>query len=482
MRVLEQLEPKSVFYYFEELSRIPHGSRNTKAVSDYCVRFAETRGLWHCQDEANNVVIKAPASAGYENAAPVILQGHLDMVAEKAEGCSFDFTKDALRLRAEGDFLSADGTTLGGDDGIAAAMMLALLDSPSIPRPAIEAVFTTDEEIGMLGAQALDCSVLQGRRMLNLDSEDEGIFTVSCAGGASAEVSIPLVFAPCADAVFAVAVTGLRGGHSGEEINKGRASSNQLMGRLLDALLQKAPFRLVSAAGGLKDNAIPLRTEALLAVPAGAEGVLADTCREYEAAFRHEFAIADPDIRVTFAPAENAAKAMTEESTRRTADWLLQSPQGVYAMSLDIPGLVQTSCNMGIFSAGAAGLHAVTSVRSSIATQKQMLLGRIGGLARMLEGSLRVTGDYPAWEYKKDSAMRELVVSTYRELFGKEPQVKAIHAGLECGLFSGKLPGLDAVSFGPDMQNIHTSREKLSISSTARTWLLLCQTLGKMKD
>ena len=259
----------------------------------------------------------------------------------------------------------------------------------------------------MLGAQALDPSVLQGRRMLNLDSEDEGIFTVSCAGGASAVVTIPLCFAPCReDAIFTVTVSGLRGGHSGEEINKGRASSNQLMGRLLDVLLQKAAFRLVSAAGGLKDNAIPLLTTAVLAVPEGSERMLADTCRELESAFRHEFAIADPDIRITCTPADDTVEAMTEESTRRTADWLLQSPQGIYAMSLDIPGLVQTSCNMGIFAAGQDGLHAVTSVRSSIATQKQMLLDRIGGLARLLGGSLRVTGDYPAWEYKKDSAMK----------------------------------------------------------------------------
>ena len=478
MRILENLDPKPVFYYFEELCRIPHGSRNTKAVSDFCVRFARERGLWCRQDGANNVVIKAPAAPGYEASAPVILQGHLDMVAEKDPDSSFDFTKDALRLRAEGDWLGADGTTLGGDDGIAAAMMLALLADPAIPHPALECVFTTDEEIGMLGAMALDASCLEGRRMLNLDSEDEGIFTVSCAGGAGANVSLPLTSAPAGGEAFALTVSGLAGGHSGEEINKGRANASVLMGRVLRALAAKGPFRLVSCAGGSKDNAITPLAKAVVSAP---EAAVQAVCRETEAVFRHEYAAADPGIRVSCAPAGAAAAALDPASTRRVCDFLTLCPCGVYAMSREIPGLVQTSCNLGILQADAAGLRAVVSVRSSVATQKAMLLDKLAALAALLGGGVEVAGDYPAWEYRRDSPVRELVVESYRELFGREPEIKAIHAGLECGLFSGKLPGLDCVSFGPDMRDIHTSRERLSIPSTRRVWQLLLETLKRMK-
>ena len=295
-RVLETLEPKAVFHFFEDLTRIPHGSRNTKAISDYCVAFAKERGLWVYQDALNNVIIKKPATAGYEAAPAVILQGHLDMVAEKTPESPIDFTKDALDLRVEGDYVSANGTTLGGDDGIAVAMALAVLDSSEIAHPALEVVFTVDEEIGMEGAQGLDFSQLSARRMLNVDSEDEGIFTVSCAGGASANVSIGLTSAPCALACARLTVSGLIGGHSGQEIDKGRANANLLLGRVLNAVQCKLSFRLVSAAGGLKDNAIPNAAEAVLALreedmPAARE--IAAAC---EADFRKEYAAADPGV------------------------------------------------------------------------------------------------------------------------------------------------------------------------------------------
>jgi dipeptidase D len=478
MRALEQLEPKSVFYYFEELTRIPHGSRNTKAISDYVVRFARERGLRCRQDDANNVVIWAPGTAGYEASAPVLLQGHLDMVAEKDPDSDFDFTKDALRLRVDGDWLKAAGTTLGGDDGIAGAMMLAILDDPSIPHPPLECVFTTDEEIGMLGAAALDAEDLKGRRMLNLDSEDEGIFTVSCAGGACANISLPLASAPASGTAFAVTVSGLAGGHSGEEINKGRANANVLLGRVLRALGQKAAFRLVLCAGGSKDNAIPPLSKAVVVA---AEADVSSVCRGMETVFRREYAAADPKIAVSCAPAASAGAALTEEATARVCDFLTLCPNGIYAMSREISGLVQTSCNLGILNADEKGLRAVVSVRSSIATQKDMLLEKLGALSSLLGGSMAVEGDYPAWEYRRESPVREEIVKTYRELFGKEPEIKAIHAGLECGLFAGKLPGLDAVSFGPDMKDIHTSREMLSIPSTQRVWKLLLGTLRRLR-
>ena len=479
--VLEHLEPKAVFHFFEDLTRIPHGSRNTKAISDYCVAFAKKRGLWVYQDELNNVIIKKPASAGYEAAPAVILQGHLDMVAEKTPDSPMDFTRDALELQVEGDYVSAKDTTLGGDDGIAVAMALAILDSSEIAHPALEAVFTVDEEIGMEGAQGLDFSQLSARRMLNIDSEDEGIFTVSCAGGASANVSIGLTTAPCALPCVRLSVSGLIGGHSGQEINKGRANANLLLGRVLDALVQKLPVRLVSAAGGLKDNAIPNAAEALLAIDAADLAAAEAIAAEFDAAFRAEFASADPGVAVTLTPAEAAAQALTEEATLRVVRFLLLVPNGIAAMSMDIPGLVQTSCNLGIFHVTDGVLTAVSSVRSSVATQKQMLLTRFDALTQMLGGSLQITGAYPAWEYRRESALREKLVEVYRAQTGKEPKIEAIHAGLECGLFAGQLPGLDCVSFGPDLVDIHTTREKMSISSVQRTWQFLLGVLAALK-
>ena len=481
-RVLEHLEPKAVFHFFEDLTRIPHGSRNTKAISDYCVAFAKERGLWVYQDALNNVIIKKPATAGYEAAPAVILQGHLDMVAEKTPESPIDMTKDALDLRVEGDYVSANGTTLGGDDGIAVAMALAVLDSSEIAHPALEVVFTVDEEIGMEGAQGLDFSQLSARRMLNVDSEDEGIFTVSCAGGASANVSIGLTSAPCALACARLTVSGLIGGHSGQEIDKGRANANLLLGRVLNAVQCKLSFRLVSAAGGLKDNAIPNAAEAVLALREEDLSAAREIAAACEADFRKEYAAADPGVTVALEPAPACDQALTEEATLRVVRFLLLVPNGIAAMSMDIPGLVQTSCNLGIFHVTDSVLTAVSSVRSSVSSQKQMLLARIDALSQLLGGSLRVTGAYPAWEYRRESPLRDKLAAVYTQQTGKTPKIEAIHAGLECGLFAGQLPGLDCVSFGPDLADIHTTREKMSISSVQRTWRFLLGALEALKD
>ena len=481
-RVLEHLEPKAVFHFFEDLTRIPHGSRNTKAISDYCAAFARARGLWVYQDELNNVIIKKPASAGYETAPAVILQGHLDMVAEKTPESPIDMTKDALALRVEGDYVSADGTTLGGDDGIAVAMALAILDSSEIAHPALEAVFTVDEEIGMEGAQGLDFSQLSARRMLNIDSEDEGIFTVSCAGGASANVSVGLTMTPNAAPCVKLTVSGLIGGHSGQEINKGRANANILLGRVLDALVQKLPVRLVSAAGGWKDNAIPNAAEAVLALAEGDLPAAKQIVSACTADLRKEYAVADPGVTVTLEEAAVCPQALTEEATLRVVRYLLLVPNGIAAMSMDIPGLVQTSCNLGIFHVADGVLTAVSSVRSSVASQKQMLLARFAALSQLLGGSLQVTGAYPAWEYRRESVLREKMAAVYEQQTGRAPKIEAIHAGLECGLFAGQLPGLDCVSFGPDLVDIHTAREKMSISSVQRTWKFLLGVLEALKD
>ena len=480
MRITDTLEPKSVFSYFADLCAIPHGSGNTKAISDYCVRFAESHGFEVHQDALNNVIIVCPATPGCESAEPVIVQGHLDMVTEKTADCPLDMTRDGLDLALDGDYLYARGTTLGGDDGIAVAMALAVLDSSEIAHPALEVVFTVDEEIGMEGAQGLDFSQLSARRMLNVDSEDEGIFTVSCAGGASANVSIGLTSAPCALACAHLTVSGLIGGHSGQEIDKGRANANLLLGRVLNAVQCKLSFRLVSAAGGLKDNAIPNAAEAVLALReedlSAARGIAA-AC---EADFRKEYAAADPGVTVALEPAPACDQALTEEATLRVVRFLLLVPNGIAAMSMDIPGLVQTSCNLGIFHVTDSVLTAVSSVRSSVSSQKQMLLARIDALSQLLGGSLHVTGAYPAWEYRRESPLRDKLAAVYTQQTGKTPKIEAIHAGLECGLFAGQLPGLDCVSFGPDLADIHTTREKMSISSVQRTWNLVLETLRRL--
>ena len=479
MAVLNHLEPQRVFRFFEELCAIPHGSGNTKAVSDWLVDFAKARGLRYVQDQLNNVVIFRDAAPGYESAEPVILQGHMDMVCEKEPGCTKDMAAEGLDLVLEGDTVSAKGTTLGGDDGIAVAMAMAILDDDSLSHPAIEAIFTVDEETGMYGAEGLDVSVLKGRRMLNMDSEDEGIFTVSCAGGSRAACVLPVTRAPYDGACLRVAVSGLTGGHSGSEINKGRANADVLLGRLLRAMSAETKLRLVSAEGGSKDNAIPTAAAAVVTV---ADGSAARKAAETLAAeMKKEYRIADPGLTVAVETVETKSLPMDEVTTGKALCMLTCLPNGVQAMSMDIPGLVQTSLNIGILKCGDDEMTAVCSVRSSVASQKQMVRDRLRCLTEQLGGRVDVVGDYPAWEYLPDSPLRERMIEVYREQYGKEPVVETVHAGLECGLLGEKLPGLDCVSFGPDLTDIHTPRERMHIASVQRTWKLLCEVLKRSK-
>ena len=477
MAVLNHLEPQRVFRFFEELCAIPHGSGNTKAVSDWLVDFAKARGLRYVQDQLNNVVIFRDATPGYESAEPVILQGHMDMVCEKEPGCTKDMAAEGLDLVLEDDTVSARGTTLGGDDGIAVAMAMAILDDDSLSHPAIEAIFTVDEETGMYGAEGLDVSVLKGRRMLNMDSEDEGVFTVSCAGGARADCCLPVTRSAFSAPVLEISVTGLVGGHSGAEIDKGRANSSMLLGRVLCALEEKTDLRVISVCGGLKDNAIPTGAQALIS--ANAE-VTAEVCRRMTQSLREEYRVTDPDVEVTVEPAETAMLPMDAVSTRRAVCLLVCHPNGVQVMSADIPGLVQTSLNMGILTTDETAVHLSSSVRSSVESQKQMLLQRIACLTAELGGETSTRGEYPGWAYLPDSPLRDLMVEVFTDQYGYEPKVEAIHAGLECGLFSAKLPGLDCVSFGPDLKEIHTFRESMSVASVQRVYAMVVETLKRM--
>ncbi|MBR4308042.1 MAG: aminoacyl-histidine dipeptidase [Oscillospiraceae bacterium] len=471
MGVLKDLQPKEVLYYFEKLCAIPHGSLDTKRISDYCVAFAKEHGLAYIQDESNNVVIYKPATPGYEDHPTVILQGHLDMVCEKDADCDIDFSTDGLRLCHDGEYIFANGTTLGGDDGIAVAYALALLDAKDLKHPALECVFTVDEEIGMLGADAMDMSVLKGRLLLNCDSEDEGVLTVSCAGGARSDFKVPLTWEPAGKS-YRLCIEDLLGGHSGVEIHKGRANANKLMGELLHGL----SVRPVSLNGGSKDNAIPRVCTAYVCSedPDFAQTVL----RRWEAL---KPTLPETETEVRFSCEEADCKSMMSAETGAAVLGLLYDlPNGVQAMSADIEGLVQTSLNLGIMETTEDYVRMAFSVRSSVNEEKAALLDRLKALAETYGAAYEESGHYPAWEYRKDSLLRDTMVRTYADLYGKEPIVEAIHAGLECGLFCDRLPGLDAVSFGPQMHDIHTSRERLSIASVQRTWDYLLNVLERL--
>lgn len=482
MMLSEELYPQRVFYYFEQIAAIPHGSRNTKAISDFLVNFAKEHNLVWYQDENNNVVIVKEASAGYEAAEPIIIQGHMDMVCEKEKGVDIDFEKDGLKLYIEGDFLKAEGTTLGGDDGIAVAYALALLDSQEIAHPKLEVVITVDEEIGMLGADAIDLSMLTGHTMLNIDSDVEGSFLTGCAGGMAVNVTLPIKRVMQSGEKVALTITGLEGGHSGSEIDKEHGNANILMGRLLRALFEETPFGIISLAGGLKDNAIPRECVTELLVPQENVNLVKEIADKLDIELKKEFMTADPSVCIEFEDLGKKEESILDfGSVSRVIFYLRSVPNGVQHMSQVMHGMVETSLNLGIMELKEDALHTVTSIRSSVGTRKADLLDRITAIVELLGGEAEVEGDYPAWEYKQDSSLRPQIAKVYKQLYGKDPVFETIHAGLECGLLSEKIKNLDCVSFGPDNFDIHTPKERLSISSTGRVWDFIVEFLRQAK-
>ncbi|MCR5785865.1 MAG: aminoacyl-histidine dipeptidase [Eubacterium sp.] len=481
MRKLDGLKPERVFYYFEEIAGIPHGSKNTDEISKYLCDFAQNHSLKFYRDSADNVVIYKAASAGYENADPVMLQGHMDMVCEKEDGADFDFEKDGLRLLVDGDNVTADGTTLGGDDGIAVAMILAILEDESLKHPAIEAVITSDEEIGLLGAKAFDASKVSSKLLINIDSEGEGVFLTSCAGGADVESVIPLEYKKNDKECFEICVKGLEGGHSGSEIDKERGNAISLLGRVLGMLSDEVSFDLCNLFGGQKTNAIPRKALAYVAVFNEDEDALCKKIDEIDAVLRNEFKTADGGIRVCVSAADMCEKAFSPASKARVLSFLRLLPQGVVNYSKDIEGLVETSLNPGIMTCDEESFVMKTSVRSSVESRKKEICDKIKVLTVLLGGQTRLYGEYPGWEYNPDSKLRGIFGDAYKELFQKEARFEAIHAGLECGLFAGMIDGLDAIALGPDLWDIHTPGETLSVSSTERTYNLVCSVLEKLK-
>ena len=483
MGVLSNLEPKDVFSYFEYLSSVPHGSYNTKQVSDLCVRFAKERGLRCRQDALNNVVIWKDASPGCEQAAPVILQGHLDMVCAKADGCQIDMAREPIRLRTDGQSVWAEGTSLGGDDGVAVAMALAVLADDSLKHPPLEAVFTVDEEVGMDGAAGLDCSDLKGRLLLNIDSEDEGVFTVCCAGGLRLDCSLPAASRPLdGERGFMLSITGLLGGHSGVEIDKGRANANHLMGRVLYMARDAVPgLRLAGLRGGQFDNVICRACEAMVAVPAADAPALERFVEDFAAVLRLEYAAGDPDLSLKSAPCA-VDTALSADDTARLTELLFLLPQGVQERSLDFPGLTETSLNLGMISLNPEGLRFTYSLRSCVDSRKELLRRRVRAAVERAGGTVSERGNYSSWQYRRDSALRALVLDAWRAVSGSEGRIHATHGGLECGLFMGKLPGLDAVSFGPDLTDIHSARERLDVASVQRVYALVREILRRLAE
>ena len=475
---LAGLQPANVFAYFEKICAIPHGSGNTKLISDYLVSFAKDHGLRYIQDDLNNVIIFGEGTCGYEDHEPVIIQGHMDMVCEKDVDCPIDLQTQGLDVTHDGQFVFANGTTLGGDDGIAVAYALALLADKSIAHPPLEVVITVDEETGMFGAAGIDLSMLKGRKLLNIDSEEEGIFTVSCAGGARGTIRLPLerraVYGPC----VRLTVEGLQGGHSGVEIHKNRANANKVMGLFLERVQKLMPLCITKLQGGAKDNAIPRSCQVTLVALGMYIERINDIAAQLQQQIREQYDEPEAIVRGDDVDALGG-NALTTECTAKVIALLNAAPNGVQVWSKDIEGLVQTSLNLGVAEMGE-DLRLTFAVRSSVNQEKRELLDRLAELAKFYDGSYSEVGDYPAWEYKPDSTLRDTMVQVYTDMFGTAPEVVAIHAGLECGLLSEKLPGLDCVSIGPQMYDIHTSRERLNIASTERTWNFLLEVLKKL--
>ncbi len=457
---------EKVFEFFKDFSKIPHGSGNTKKISDYLVNFAKERNLEHYQDELNNVIIIKEAGKGFENAPAVIIQGHMDMVCAKSTDCTKDMEKEGIDIETDGEYMYAKGTTLGGDDGIAVAYALALLDSDEA-YPRLEVVITVDEEIGLLGASFIDLSMLKGKTMLNIDSEAEGIFTAGCAGGLRTDCKFVFLRECTEKDTYKITLSGLKGGHSGIDINKGRLNANKVMCEILSSIKD---VRIVSVNGGSADNVIPSSCSAVVK----AENV---DIAEFEAKYRD----IEPDIKIEVERLECDCKAFDKSSTEKLIALINEMPNGVQDMHTDIEGLVKTSLNMGIVKTDEDSFKISFSVRSSADADKYALTDKLKGITESYGGTAEVCGDYCGWDYKKDSKLRELMCDVYRRQYGKEPVIDIIHAGLECGIISSKIKDLDCISIGPDLYDIHTPKERLNIKSAERVWSFVKEVLKEIK-
>lgn len=479
--VLNDLQPSLVFKYFEEISQIPRGSKNEKAISDYLRNFGESLGLETIQDESLNIIIRKPATPGYENAPGVVLQGHMDMVCEKNKSTNHDFMKDPIKLRIDGDYIYATDTTLGADNGIAVAMGLAILASDDIAHPALEVLVTVDEEAGMTGAMALDGSLVKGKYILNLDSEEEGHLLVSCAGGVTALSTLPVDFIKpeTPRKAYLLEIKGLLGGHSGMDIIKQRGNANKLLGRLLNSL--HVDFDIAKVEGGSKNNAIPREADCVLMVNNDQTDEFLTHLKEITNTFKHELSTSDPGLEIVCTETTTPESILDSTSKNRVIKILNLMPNGVQTMSMDIENLVESSTNLGVLKTTDSTVTFECAVRSSVKSLKEDITARMDLLISEFGGSMQLISDYPAWEYAKNSELEKMCIEAYKKLTGKEPIIMALHAGLECGLLLDKMPHAEAISFGPNMYDVHTPNEHLSISSTENTWKYLVEVLKSMK-
>lgn len=481
---LKNLEPSLVFHYFEEISQIPRGSGDEKAISDYLVKFAKEKNLEVIQDDALNVIIKKPATRGYENAPGVILQGHMDMVCEKNKNTHHDFDKDPLALRIIDDMVYATDTTLGADNGIAIAYALAILASDNIPHAAIEALITVEEETGLNGAAAIDGKNLNGKYLLNMDSEEEGKLLVSCSGGARTTQSIKIEWEAAKKSLLSydISITGLKGGHSGMEIHKGRGNSNKLMGRILNDLDSHIEYYIKEINGGSKMNAIPREADAVILVQSTAVPALETRIAEWNKILKNEFRASDPDVKVSIEKIDyNYAEVFSKDTKTKAIASLVLIPNGIQTMSMEIAGLVESSTNLGVVTTTNSEISFESAARSSVRSLKAHIISLGKKVADMMGADFNVSSDYPEWEYNPNSELKKIFERVYKTKYGVDPEIIAIHAGVECGLFSEKLPGLDMISFGPNLYDVHTPDEHMSIPSVQRTWDFLLEALKELK-
>ncbi len=474
---------KNIFKHFEEISKIPRCSGNEKRISDYLVKFGKDLGLDVIQEDSLNVIIKKPATKGYENAKTVILQGHMDMVCTKVEGIEFNFEEQAIDLVSEGDLLRAKGTTLGADNGIALAMIMSILSDQSLEHPEVIALITTEEETGMDGVLNLNPKNISGDILINLDSEDEGVALASCAGGVKNVVELPIAWKNSDDdkTFLNIEIKGLLGGHSGIEIDKNRANAIKLLGRLLQTIEKEISIDIAKVSGGEKMNAIAKMSQATLAIKAEDESKLRQIVSVEENIFKNEFAVSDPGIFIEVIEVEKTENIFETNTKSSLIDLLRLIPNGVETMSASIEGLVESSNNIGVLETEDGKVILSNAIRSSVRSLKDELNSRIGTISKLTGAEMKLIADYPEWQYKVDSPIRDLMIDLFKEKFNRELKIDAIHAGLECGFLKEKLGDIDMVSIGPDIRDVHTPAENVSISSTQRVYEFLVEVLKKIK-
>lgn len=477
-------KPEKLFHFFEDISAIPRGSGNEKEISDYLVKFARERNLWVYQDEAHNVIIRKDGSEGAKDKEPVMLQGHIDMVCDKLAGVEHDFEKDGIELVVKDGVLSANGTTLGADNGVAVALMMMVLDDEAIKHPPVECVFTTEEEVGLNGAQALDKSLITARTMINMDSEEEGVATISCAGGLRIQLTRPVKREAAEGTLITIKIKGLLGGHSGMDISKERQNANLLMARMVDHLMRNTDGKLVTFAGGTKDNAITRECGATLIYADKAEAEKAEKlARSLAETLAAEITPDEPDFVCEISVEEGkTASALAAEDAKAFVSAIRLAPNGVFSRNMKMDGFVVTSSNMGVVKADEDCLQIVVSPRSSVASLQEDTKARFQTLADTFGFRTEYSGEYPGWSFAEKSRIREVFIESYRELFGKELKLEAIHAGLECGLFSEALTGLDAIAVGPTLYDVHTPDEHVPLDSFERFYELLKDVLARLAE